>query len=185
VDEDRRRVFRYRSTESPDNACRAFVTSAGVALPREMLTRESCPMRSKGGHAASSPNSDVVHQHRGRLQIPVGVCNICASLCESTCLWNSVVCVVDAAGKIVKEGRHRRRRSRNSRTASWPPWRSLTGTPWFENWAGTDLSARSRPCRRRGSGGGGLICVSIATWQQSQAVWAKGVSLASKPRFAS
>jgi hypothetical protein len=26
---------------------------------------------------------------------------------------------------------------------------------------------------------------SIATWQQSQAAWANGVSLASKPRFAS
>jgi hypothetical protein len=42
-----------------------------------------------------------------------------------------------------------------------------------------------RPCRGRGLGGRGLICVSIATSQQSQAAWARGVSLALKPRFAS
>jgi len=42
-----------------------------------------------------------------------------------------------------------------------------------------------RPCHGRGSHGGGLICVSIATWQQSEPAWARGVNLASKPRFAS
>src|ERR1700756_2714603 len=42
-----------------------------------------------------------------------------------------------------------------------------------------------RPFRGRGLGGRGLICVSIATSQQSQAAWARGVSLALKPRFAS
>ena len=42
-----------------------------------------------------------------------------------------------------------------------------------------------RPCHGRGSHGGGLICVSIATWQQYEPAWARGVNLASKPRFAS